>query len=64
MTLESWQWGNPESVLEKKQEQQLKKVANCGDCIHVKMIFNGDPRCTVRFQKFGYRFTNYEKADK
>ena len=64
MTLDSHLYGNPETILERKQEQQLKKVAACGDCIHVKMIFQGQPRCTVKWQTFGYRCTNYEKVDK
>ena len=62
--LDANQYADPMLVLERKQEQQLKKVAACGDCIHVKMIFQGQPRCTVRFQTFGYRCTNYEKVDK
>lgn len=62
--LDANQYADPMLVLERKQEQQLKKVAACGDCIHVKMIFQGQPRCTVKWQTFGFRCTFYEKADK
>ena len=64
MTLDASQFKDPMLVLERKQEAQLRKVAACGDCIHVKMIFQGQPRCTVKWQTFGYRCTNYEKVDK
>lgn len=64
MTLDANQWIDPMLVLERKQEQQLKKVAACGDCIHVKMIFKGEPRCTVKWQTFGFRCSQYTKADK
>ena len=64
MTLDASQFKDPMIVLQQKQEAQLRKVAACGDCIHVKMIFQGQPRCTVKWQTFGYRCTNYEKVDK
>lgn len=64
MTLENWQWKNPEFVLERKQQIQIQRVAACGDCIHVKMIFQGQPRCTVKWQTFGFRCSHYIKADK
>jgi len=64
MTLDANQFKDPMIVLQQKQEAQLRKVAACGDCIHVKMIFQGQPRCTVRFQTFGYRCSQYTKAEK
>lgn len=64
MTLDSNQFKDPMLVLQQKQEAQLRKVAACGECIHVKMIFQGQPCCTVRHQTFGFRCTNYEKAEK
>lgn len=64
MTLDANQFKDPMLVLERKQEAQLRKVQQCGDCIHVKMIFQGQPRCTVKYQRFGFRCTFYEKVDK
>ena len=64
MTLDANQFKDPMLVLERKQEAQLRKVAACGDCIHVKMIFQGQPRCTVKWQTFGRRCTYFSEASK
>lgn len=64
MTLDAHQYADPMLVLERKQEAQLRKVAACGDCINARMIFQHDPRCTVKYQRFGFRCTFYTKADK
>lgn len=43
MTLDSWLYGNPESVLQAKQERQLKRKQSCAGCINLRSIeFNGD----------------------
>lgn len=62
MTLENWQWQNPEMVLQRKQEANIRKVQQCGKCVNVSMIFNGQPKCTVRKQTFGYRCEFYKEA--
>ena len=63
-TLDAHMYGNPEHVFQRKQEAQLRKVAACGDCVNAKMIFQGQPFCTVKYQRFGFRCINYIKADK
>lgn len=62
MTLDSHMYGNPEAVLQRKQEAQIRKVQQCGKCINVSMIFNGQPKCTKRYQTFGYRCEFYKEA--
>jgi len=34
MTLDAHMWGNPETVLQRKQEAEARKHANCGACVH------------------------------
>lgn len=57
-------YGDPMLILERKEQAALRKVQQCGDCIHVKMIFKGEPRCTVKWQTFGFRCSQYTKAEK
>jgi len=38
MTLDSWLYGNPESVLQAKQERQLKRKQSCAGCINLRSI--------------------------
>lgn len=64
MTLDASQYADPLLVLERKQEAELRKVAQCGDCINARMIFRGQPFCTMKYQRFGYRCDKYERADK
>ena len=63
MTLDAHLYADPALVLERKQQRQLMKVQQCGECINAKMIFAGEPRCTVRYQTFGHRCTYFKKAD-
>ena len=32
--LDAWQYGDPATVLERKQEMELRKAKACGDCVH------------------------------
>lgn len=34
MTLDNWQYGNPETILMRKQEVALRKQKACTGCIH------------------------------
>ena len=63
MTLDAVQFMDPMIVLERKQNRQLMKVQQCGECVNAKMIFGNEPRCTVRKQTFGYRCEFFKKAD-
>ena len=63
MTLDADQYADPMLVLERKQQRQIMKVQQCGECINAKMIFKGEPKCTVRYQTFGYRCNFFKKAD-
>lgn len=62
--LDSHLYGNPQDILERKQQRQIMRVQQCGECINAKMIFGGEPKCTVRYQTFGYRCDHFTKADK
>ena len=63
MTLDAVQFLDPMVVLERKQQAAIRKVQQCGECVNAKMIFQGQPKCTVRYQTFGYRCTYFTKAD-
>jgi hypothetical protein len=58
MALEAWQYGNPETILERKQEHQARQLRACGECIHHKqMEFQGDNWhfCEFKRMTFGKR---------
>lgn len=38
MALDSYMYGDPEKVLIRKQEAELKKAKACGDCIHRRSL--------------------------
>ena len=38
MSMESWMYGDPEKVLERKQQIEAAKHRNCGRCVH-KLVF-------------------------
>jgi hypothetical protein len=66
MTPDSWEWGDPMQVLERKQAQAARKHEQCGQCIHAKRdIFLQHPVmvCTVRRQTYGYRCHRFEIKD-
>lgn len=56
MTLESWQWANPEFVLQRKQEQQEARHRHCGGCIHHKelKLVQVEHTCSMG-RHYGYR---------
>lgn len=56
MTLEAWQFGNPEYVLERKQELEARKIKGCTGCKHHKtMDYQGETlrRCDIKPRGFG-----------
>ena len=62
MTLDAHLYADPMLVLQRKQEANIRKVQQCGKCVNVSMIFNGQPKCTVRKQTFGYRCEFYKES--
>jgi hypothetical protein len=55
MALEAWQYGNPETVLQRKQEDAAKKAKACGNCIHHKsMEFKGEVWHLCEFKRYTY----------
>ena len=62
MTLESWLYGNPETVAIRRQESELRKLKECGNCSHHQSaIFNGEilHRCDIKRFGFGKRCDQY-----
>lgn len=62
--LDSWQWMNPESVLERKQQQMEARHRHCGDCIHHKQLKLAETEhiCDLG-RHYGYQCTFYQKAN-
>ena len=63
MTLESWKWGDPAKVLERKQEAELRMHRACGDCVHRRSIeFKGEIGNFCEFKKkvYGVRCELYK----
>lgn len=61
--LDSWMYGDPERILERKQETELRKVKACGDCIHKRGVeFRGEMGYFCAFKKhvYGRRCELYE----
>ena len=51
--LENWQYGDPEYVAMRKEEDELRKARACGECMHRKsMEFRGDERENLRNRVF------------
>lgn len=56
MTLDSYMYGDPQFVLERKQELEARKIKGCAGCKHHKtMDFQGETlhRCDVKPRGFG-----------
>lgn len=56
--MDSWLYGNPETVLIRKQEAAAKKERACGDCTHHKSIeFKGEVYhlCELKKRVYGKR---------
>ena len=67
MTLESWQYQDPERVLMRKQELAAKKARACGECIHHRSIeFRGEVvhACIYKRHVYGTRCDLYETKGK
>jgi hypothetical protein len=63
MTLEAWQFADPERVLMRKQEEALRKARACGDCIHKRSIeFMGEMWniCEYKRRQYGKRCELFE----
>lgn len=63
MTLDAHMWGNPETVLQRKQEAEARKHANCGSCVHHQsmQVSSGVIHiCDLKRQKYGYRCINFK----
>lgn len=62
MTLESWLYGNPETVAIRRQEEALRKARACGACVHRRtMEIEGQTlnACEYRRQ-YGRRCDKFE----
>ena len=63
MALESWMFGNPETVLIRKQELAARKAQECGQCVHkLEMEFRGEVGYFCKFKRhlYGKRCDLYE----
>jgi len=63
VTLDAWQFGDPEKVAIRKQEDALRKAKACGDCIHRQSIdFRGETwhACTYKRRVYGIRCELFE----
>lgn len=61
--LDNWMYGDPERVLERKQEAELRKAKACGDCIHKRsMEFKGEVAhfCSFKRHQYGRRCELFE----
>ncbi len=52
MTLDAWQFQDPEKVAIRKQEEALRKARACGDCVH---------RRSEEFQGEVWNFCEFKK---
>ena len=62
MALESWQYGDPETVAIRRQEAEFRKIKQCGGCIHhQKLELENETlhRCDIKRFEFGIRCKNY-----
>lgn len=64
MALETWQYGDPEKVLMRKQEIALSKARACGQCVHkVSIEWNGEMHygCEFKRRRYGVRCELYRE---
>lgn len=55
MTLDAWQYGDPERVAIRKEEEALRKAKACGDCVHKRSIeFRGEVGHFCEFKRWVY----------
>lgn len=67
MALESWQYGDPERVAIRKQEEALRKAKACGQCAHkVSLDWNGETYhgCEYKRRRYGVRCELYSENPK
>ena len=63
MTIDAWQWMNPESVLLRKQAHMEARHRHCGDCIHHRQLKLAEVEHVCDLGRhYGYQCTYYEKA--
>lgn len=56
MILDAWQYGNPEFVLERKQELEARKIKGCTGCKHdIKLELETETlhRCAIKPKGWG-----------
>ena len=61
--LDAWQYGDPEKVAIRKQEDALRKARACGDCMHKRSIeLKGEMahHCIFKRHVYGTRCDLYE----
>lgn len=64
MAFDAHMYGDPMIYLQKKQEQQARKDAQCGGCVRATtQVFKGQPACTIKFQTYGYRCQFFKKGE-
>lgn len=64
MALDAWQYGDPEKVAIRKQEEALRKAKACGECIHRRSLeFRGEvfTHCEFKRHVYGVRCNLYKK---
>jgi len=59
MTLDNWQWRNPEHVLEQKQQQEINRKEGmervCTGCIYKRILFVGGEKVKACSLKRGWQ---------
>lgn len=63
MILDAWQYGNPETVAIRRQEDAQRKARACGDCVHRHSIeFRGETwsGCEYKSRQYGRRCDLFE----
>lgn len=61
--LESWEYGDPEQVVIRREEEAQRKEKACGQCAHkISIEFRGDVLRGCEFQRrqYGWRCELYE----
>ena len=55
MTMESWEYGNPETIAIRREEDALRKAKACGNCVHVRSVeFHGEVGMFCEFKRRTY----------
>jgi hypothetical protein len=63
MPFDAHMYGDPMLILERKQQAQARKDAQCGGCVKASTLFKGQPVCTIKFQTYGYRCQFFQLKD-